>query len=146
MSGAASAFRWFFNQWFKLYNWVVPVVPLPSPLAADNCHYPAAATAAVVTYAAVAKRRHVISGVHFGYSETPASGAVLKIEVNSVILYQLPITAGGAGPINFPEPIMGGENQEMKITLTSGGGTSVAYLNVLGKTYDGQAPSATQGA
>ncbi len=135
--------RWFGGKKLSCFNWFTPTVKIPRKQVAADRHYPAAATAAVVTYAAVAGKRHVISGVHFGYSEAPAAGAVIKIEdVAGTIVYQLPVTAAGPAPINFPDPIVSAAvNTALIITLTSGGGTCTGYLNVLGHDYESAVPT-----
>lgn len=97
--------------------------------SADS-HFPAADTAAVVTYAAVPTKRHVITGVAWSYSAAPTGGS-LTIADGATTIHQVAITAAGPGSIEFPRPIAGEINTAMTVTLAAGSGTVVGKVNVL---------------
>lgn len=106
--------------------------PLGCDGAAADHHGPAAATAAVVTYAAVPTKSHVIGGVAWSYSAAPTGGN-LKIEDEAgTVIFEMAITAAGHGFIPFTPPKRGRVNKAMIITLASGAGAVVGKINILG--------------
>ena len=90
-------------------------------------HVPAAATAAVVTIAAVANRKHWIHNIQWSYSADPTGGR-LTITSGGVTKFDVDITTSGPG--GFGLEIVGGVNEEIVITLASGAGAVVGKLNV----------------
>lgn len=105
-------------------------------VAADR-HYPSAATAAVVTYAAVSGQYHVIRGIAFSYSATPTGGRLTVEDVSGTVIYDQDVTA--AGPVNvvFPLPLRSAAvNTALIVTLASGAGAVVGKLTVLGHTTE----------
>lgn len=78
--------------------------------------------AAVLTYAAVAGKAHVLDSVTFGYDGTPTAG-MLTVSDAGVTVFSVPVTAGGPGPIEFVPPIRGTTNAAMVVTLAAGGGS-----------------------
>lgn len=86
-----------------------------------DVHAPASNTAAVITYAANEKNAHVIDGIVWSYSGDPTGGN-LKVENGSgTVVFNMDITAGGAGFIPFARPKKGSLNTAMIITLAAGG-------------------------
>lgn len=127
-------------------NWFVVTEGIPLDANANHRAVSGAGAAATVTFAAVAKARHVIEGLHVGYDGTPQAGAYVQIEdVAANVVYKMPITAAGLAPINFPRPIRSAAvNTAMIITLSAGGGTVLGYINVLGYHRDGAADTGIQ--
>jgi hypothetical protein len=100
--------------------------------AAADIHLPAAATAAVVSYAAgAAGVRHVVSGIAWSYSGVPTAGN-LKVEDGATTIFSIDIVSAGPGAIPFPAPRKGSAATAMTVTLTSGGTGITGKLNVLG--------------
>jgi len=99
---------------------------------------PSSNTAAVITYAAAADLRHVISGIAWSYSSAPTGGN-LKIEDGSGnVIFSVDITAAGFGQISFQPPKTGSVNTAMIITLTAGGSDISGKISVLGHWNMGQ--------
>ena len=93
-------------------------------------HSPAAATAAVITIAAVAAKQHNIDCVVWSYSAAPTGGN-LKVEDGAgVTVFSMDITSAGAGFIPFNPLMRGSVNTAMIVTLASGGGSVVGKVNV----------------
>jgi hypothetical protein len=105
---------------------------LPNALVAattSNVHAPAAATAAVLTFAAVAGKRYVLRSVEWSYSATPTGGN-LKVENGSgVTVFNADVPAAGANSIVFEPPIVGSPNTALVVTLASGAGAVVGKVN-----------------
>lgn len=99
---------------------------LPIGNAKFASHFPAAATAAVVTVAAVANRKHVACRVIWSYSAAPTGGK-LTITGNGITL-EFDITASGPG--SLPLTYVCTENTALVVTLASGAGAVVGKLNV----------------
>ncbi len=103
----------------------------PVSCASADVHAPAAATAAVVTYTAVADKKHVITGVAWSYSATPTGGNLQIEDVAGTVVFSVDISAGGPGVIVFPHPKRSAAvNTAMIVTLASGAGTVVGKANV----------------
>lgn len=103
-----------------------------SPCAAADVHAPSAATAAVVTYAAEAGKKHCISGVAWSYSAAPTGGNLKIEDVSGTTIFSIDITAAGPGIITFPIPKKSAAvNTAMIVTLASGAGSVVGKLSVL---------------
>lgn len=90
-------------------------------------HYPAAATAAVVTLAATINRTRVIQGLQWSYSEAPTGGR-LTVTFGATVKFDVDITA--AGPGGFGCILPAATNETVTITLASGAGTCIGKLNV----------------
>src|SRR5574343_1981113 len=94
-----------------------------------NHHAPAAATAAVLTFAATAGKRWVLNGVEWSYDADPTGGS-LKVENGAgTTVFQVAITKGGPGYIKFEPPIVGSNNTAVVVTLASGAGAVVGKVN-----------------
>jgi hypothetical protein len=95
---------------------------------------PAANTAAVVTYAAVANERHCIGGIAWSYSGGTPTGGNLKVEdVSGTTVFSIDITAAGPGFIPFSPPKRSAAvNTALIITLAAGGGGVSGKVSVLG--------------
>lgn len=101
------------------------------PHTTSDVHAPSSNTAAVLTYAAVSDRRHVLSGVAFSYSAAPTNGN-LKIENGSgTTVFNLDISAAGPGFIPFDPPLEGSLNTALIITLAAGGSGISGKVNAL---------------
>lgn len=86
-----------------------------------DTHAPASNTAAVLTYAAVAGRKHVLDALVWSYSGTPTGGN-LKVEDGSgTTVFSMDVTAAGAGFVEFHLPLSGRENTALIVTLAAGG-------------------------
>jgi hypothetical protein len=101
--------------------------------AATDVHAPAANTAAVVTYNAVATGQHVISGVAWSYAGTGTlSGGNLLIEDGAnVKVFNMDVTEKGAGFIPFDPPKRGSKNTLLRVTLAAGGADVTGKVSVL---------------
>ena len=99
---------------------------------AADVHAPAANTAAVVTYAADTNTTHIIGGVAWSYGVAAPTGGNVKIEDGSDTVLSLDITASGPDLIQFVRPLRGTKGNLLKVTVSAGGGTSVAKVTVLG--------------
>lgn len=102
-----------------------------APAAAADCVVSAPGAAAVRTLAATPGRRHYLPRVHFGYSATPPAGATLTITDGGALVYSVPVTSEGPGPLEL-HIHSAAENTAMVITLSAGGGTIVAHVNTPG--------------
>ena len=100
-------------------------------IAADN-HAPADNTAAVVTYAAVAAKKHYIYGIYWAYdSDLTVVGTVKVEDVSGTTVFgPLPITASGPGFLPFDPPIVSSAvNTAMIVTLATGGAAVQGVLS-----------------
>mgnify|MGYP001616828706 FL=1 len=111
----------------------LPVDEGPIACASADVHAPAAATAAVVTYAAVASVKHVITGIAWSYVGGIPSGGNLKVEdVSGTTVFTMDISDQGAGFIIFPKPKKAAAvNTAMIITLASGGAGVTGKVSVV---------------
>ena len=103
-------------------NQIVSLYRPPLPAVAADVNAPAAHTAAVVTYAAVAGKKHYLYGIAYSYSATPVGGNVKVEDVSGTTVFTADIAAAGPGQLLFDPPIVSGAaNTAMIITLTDGG-------------------------
>ena len=93
-------------------------------ISADS-NYPAAATAAVITKAAVAGRRWLIHNIQWSYSAAPTGGK-LTITDGGTTIFDIDITAAGPGSVDLT--LKGSLNSAVVITLASGAGAVVGKL------------------
>ncbi len=77
--------------------------------------------AAVVTFAAVAGKRHIITGVAWSYDATPTGGSIVVSDNLAGTLLSLTITASGPGFIPFPMPMASDVGAVLTITLAAAG-------------------------
>lgn len=99
--------------------------------AADK-HEPAANTAAVITYAAVAGQKHVIGGVAWSYNGAPTAGNLKIEDVAGTVVFSVDITSAGPGFIPFPQPLrQAAVNTALIITLSAGGAAVTGKVNAL---------------
>lgn len=111
---------------------------IPRAVSANDVHAPAANTAAVVTYAAVAGQSHIISGIAWSYDTDPTGGS-LKIEDGAgTTVFQVGITSKGPGFFTFPQPKKGTTNTAMIITLAAGGASVTGKVSMLNHWTDAQ--------
>lgn len=89
-------------------------------------HVPAAATAAVITLAAVAGKKHWLHSIQWSYSADPTGGR-LTVVTGVTTRFDVDITTGGPG--GFSLEIVADENEAMVITLASGAGAVVGKIN-----------------
>ena len=101
--------------------------------AAADVHAPAANTAAIVTYAAVAAVKHCVSGIAWSYVGGIPTGGNLKIEdVSGTTVFTLDIDEGGPGVIVFPKPKKAAAvNTALIVTLAAGGAGITGKVSVL---------------
>lgn len=105
------------------------------PFAAANFHAPAANTAAVVTKAAVAGKKHVITGLIVSYtgSGTLAGGNVIIEDVSGTTVFSLNFEAKGTFVIPFPTPMRtAAVNTAMIVTLAAGSANVSGVVNLMG--------------
>jgi hypothetical protein len=87
----------------------------------SDVHAPSSNTAAVLNYAAVSDRRHVLDGLQWSYSGTPTAGN-LKVEDGAgTTVFSLDVTAAGPGFIPFEPALAGRTNTALIVTLAAGG-------------------------
>jgi len=105
----------------------------PVACAAADVHAPAAATAAVVTYAAQASLKHCISGVAWSYyGGIPASGNLIVEDVSGTTVFNVDIHEEGPGVYYFHKPKKSAAaNTAMIITLASGGAGVTGKVSIL---------------
>jgi hypothetical protein len=103
---------------------------------------PGSNAAATITYAAGgAGVQHVISGIAWSFSATPAAATNLSIQDGSGnTVFSIDITSAGAGVVNFSPPKKGTANSQMIITLAAGGSGVTGKLSVLGHWTEGPNP------
>jgi hypothetical protein len=87
-------------------------------------------------FAAAAGIRHIISAIIFSYSDTPTGGR-LTVEDGAAVVFDIDITAKGAGRVPFEPPLRGTINTALTITLYDGGAAVVGKLNVPGHLTQG---------
>jgi hypothetical protein len=97
-------------------------------------HFPAAATAAVVTIAASTEpgvKRHILRWVVVSYSETPTGGRLTVVHGSRTTL---DVNITSADPIPLRDLMifndLANANEAMVVTLASGGGTAVGKLTI----------------
>lgn len=119
----------------RFLTWDGPVPNLP---ASSGDYATGTNAAAVITLpAAGVNRNHVVTGISFGYSATPASGSHLKIEDGSGnIVYRTPVTDGGEQTVNFYPPKVFSSNSDLIVTLSAGGAGVKGDLNILGRRVE----------
>ena len=112
---------------------IIQVAQTRSPCAAADVNAPAVNTAAVVTYAASASLKHVITGVAWSYAGGTPTGGNLKIEdVSGTTVFSIDITDQGAGFFTFPRPnVSAVVNTAMIITLAAGGAGVTGKISVI---------------
>lgn len=111
--------------------------------AAENQFIPAASgdmatasgAAATVVYAAAGDYlRHQLHGISFGLETAPSGLAYVKVLDGSSTVFQIPVTAAGAGFFDFGEsPKIGSPNTAMSVSLTNPGSGCVGYVAVTGR-------------
>ena len=111
--------------------------PLPVSLTRVVCtaadvNAPAVNTAAVVTYAADATKKHVITGVAWSYAGGTPVGGNLKIEdVVGTVIFTVDIDKSGPGGYEFPRSKIGAAaNTAMVVTLAAGGAGVTGKVSV----------------
>ena len=104
----------------------------PIPFSTADFHAPSAETPAQITYAAVADRRHVISGIAWSYSDAPTDGVLYIEDGSGSIVFRLDITAAGPDAVYFNPPRHGSLNTALIITLEAGGEDVSGKICVLG--------------
>lgn len=83
---------------------------------------PASNTAAVVTYAASAAKKHYLHAIRWSYDGAPTGGNLKVADVAGNNVLNLDITAAGPGELLFHAPIVSAAvNTAMIVTLAAGG-------------------------
>lgn len=90
----------------------------------------AAGEAATVTITALPSGGRIIDSLQFGYDNDPQPGATLTITCEGSIYLQVPVVKGGPGCFEFPTGLTFPVNSAVTVTLSAGGGTIYAYINV----------------
>ena len=111
---------------------IVPIDRRAIPSVAADNHVPADNTSAVVTYTAVANKKHYIHDVFWSYDSTLTVVGTLKVEdvSGTVVFGPLSITSPGPGFLHFDPPIVStAVNTAMIVTLTTGGATVQGVLS-----------------
>lgn len=104
----------------------------PVPCSSGDVSVPAANTAAVVTYAAVSGRKHIITGIAWSYNAVPTNGNLKVEDVSGTTVFSMDITAAGPGVITFPQPKCSvAANTAMIVTLAAGGALVTGKLSIL---------------
>lgn len=87
----------------------------------------ASGTAAVVTIAAKADEFWVIDWITWSYDDDPVGGR-LTVEIGGVLVWDIDITVGGPGHIEFTGALYGSKNQAVVVTLANGGAAQKVNL------------------
>lgn len=93
------------------------------------------ANAVITLPAAGPQRNHVLDGLVFGYNATPVSG-YLQIKDDADVVFHVPVTSAGVGPVEFDPPKKGRDDKAMVITLGAGGAGVTGYVNVSGRRVE----------
>lgn len=101
------------------------------PFTTADVHAPAANTAAVVTYAANATKRHILQSIAYSYVGGTPVGGNIKVQDGTDVVFTQDIATGGSGVIEFPVPKHGSMNKAMVITLAAGGSGVTGKVSVL---------------
>lgn len=96
----------------------------------------AADTNVVLTYPAEEGIAHIIPALIFSYSATP-SGRITIEDGTGNIVFDVDITAAGAGRVPFEPHLRGTVNSDLIITLFAAGGAVVGKLNAPGHYTQG---------
>lgn len=104
-------------------------------VATNEVHVPAAATPAVLTYAASVDVAHVLSEVTWSYSAAPTGGSLI-IADGSDTIFKVAITAAGPDQVIFPRGKRGHSGRAMTVTLASGGGAVEGIVNATHYTQE----------
>lgn len=100
--------------------------------AAGDVHAPAVNTAAIVTYAATASVKHVITGIAWSYDAAPTGGNLKVEDVSGTTVFTIDITDKGAGFFVFPKPKKSAAaNTAMIITLAAAGAAVTGKVSCL---------------
>ncbi len=85
----------------------------------------------LLTYAAVADRRHVLGLVAWSYSGSPTEGKLQILDGLSQedVIFSIDITAAGPGHITFDPPLCGSVNKALAVNLWPAGGSVVGTVN-----------------
>lgn len=78
-----------------------------------------AGTAAVVTIAAKADEFWAIDWISWSYSADPTAGR-LTVEIAGTVVWEVDVTVGGPGHVEFTGPLYGAKNQAVVVTLANG--------------------------
>lgn len=97
-----------------------------------NVSAPAINTAAVVTLAANATKRHYLTQIDFSYEgAAPAANGNLIVEDEAgTTVFNIDIALEGDRTINFFNPLRGRVNKAMVITLAAGGASVTGKLSI----------------
>lgn len=98
---------------------------------AQGTHRPSAATAAVVTFAAVSDTVHELDSISWSYSATPTGGNIAVESPSGTTIFQMAVTAAGPGLVNFSKALKGASGQALIVTLASGAGVVVGSCNAI---------------
>jgi hypothetical protein len=103
----------------------------PVACAAVDVHAPAVNTAAVVTYAGDATKKHAITGIAWSYAGGTPVGGNLQITDGGAVVFTVDIDKSGPGSYEFPRPKIGmASNSAMVVTLAAGGAGVTGKLSI----------------
>lgn len=104
---------------------------------ADNSVSAANGNATILLPAAGPGRNHIISGLAFSYSSTPAPNSFVQIEAPSGnVVFKQYITTAGTNMVLFNDRKIGADNTAILLTLSSGGANVTGSLSILGRRID----------
>ena len=70
-----------------------------------------------------------IQWIHFSYSDNPTGGK-LTVKSGETQIYEVDITTGGPGPLNFEPGLEARDGATMTIVMAAGGAGIVSKINV----------------
>ena len=117
--GMVSCYPLFFLEMDMAF--VTSLIPSAIDASPNDVHGPSSDTAAVVTYAAAAGFSHHITGLVWSYSGGTPSGGNLRVTDGDSVVFNMDITAAGAGFVPFTPAKRGTTGSSMTITLAAGG-------------------------
>lgn len=106
-------------------------------VSADSTSTAAADTDVVKTYAAEAGIAHLIPAIIFSYSAAPTGGRLTIEDGTGNVVFDIDITAAGAGRVAFRPLLRGTANTDLIITLFAAGAAVVGKINVPGHYTQG---------
>ena len=105
----------------------------PVNFSSSHVSEPAANTAAAITLAAVASKRHWLYGVAWSYDAAPTGGSITVEDGSGTTVFVQSITAAGPDHVEFVRARRGSINTAMIVTLAAPGGATV--LQQLRESY-----------
>lgn len=99
-------------------------------------HNPAPATAAIATKAAVAGKRHQVTGFTISADAAPAAAVEVTLVLGATVVERIKLPVGLVSPlvINFVPPYTALENEKAELTVPSFGGAVSAIATLRGRS------------